>query len=75
MISCAHYSRELGNNRHGLCALGWFGGKPFSGQCQQCLAKARNTPEAYADAQARHARTHPEPFRGISGCCDRADQL
>jgi len=72
-IDCPHYSREAGNRQHGLCALGWSGGRPFAGECLKCLKEERNTPAAYVAAQTRHARTHPEPFRGLSGCCDRAD--
>jgi hypothetical protein len=71
-ISCPHYSRKPGNKHNGLCALGWFGGKPFAGNCNQCLSAGRNTPEAFAAAQAKYTQTHPESFRGKSGCCDNA---
>lgn len=74
MIDCPYYSREPGNRHNGLCALGWSGGKPFKGECKKCIAAGRNTRDAYATAQARYERTHPDQFRGISGCCDRADQ-
>jgi hypothetical protein len=76
MINCPYYSREPGNKHNGICALGWFGGKPFLGEClHKCLPAGKNTQAAYDAVQVEYERTHPEPFRGVSGCCDRADQV
>lgn len=73
MISCSFYSRESKHN--GLCALGWYGGKPFAGQCKKCLEEKANTKAAFDAAQEKWAKSHPEPFRGtVSNCCGRADQ-
>jgi hypothetical protein len=72
MISCPHYTRELGNKHNGICDLGWASGKPFIGECLRCIKESRNTPEAYAAAQARHALTHPAGVPRVSGCCDSA---
>jgi hypothetical protein len=57
-----------------MCALGWFGGHPFLGNCLDCIAHHRNTPEAKAAADAKAELTHPSSIPRISGCCDRADQ-
>jgi hypothetical protein len=71
-MNCPHYSRDPGNKHNGNCALGWYGGKPFAGQCLACIKANQNTADAYAKAQARYEKSHPAPFRGISGCCDNA---
>lgn len=42
-IACPHYSREAGNRRHGQCAVGHYNGKPYAGQCRQCLTGGPGT--------------------------------
>jgi hypothetical protein len=56
------------------CALGWYGGKPYLGNCLQCQRHEQNTPEAKAAFDAAGAKAHPPARARISGCCDRADQ-
>jgi hypothetical protein len=56
------------------CSLGWYGGRPYLGNCQACIAAGRNTPEAKQQADAKAERTHPGDKPRIRGCCDRADQ-
>ena len=72
-IDCPHASRtrDRGPIR---CALGWFGGWPFAGNCAQCLRQGLNTAEAKAAFDAGALRAHPPSRARISGCCDRADQ-
>lgn len=71
MITCKHYSREHGNKRHGLCALGWYGGTPLAGQCvHQCLVKGLNTQEARDADIAAEARQFPESAKkNVRPCC------
>lgn len=57
MIDCLHHSRERDNRHNGLCALGLFDGKPFSGQCIHiCLKRwshlsERRRIEAYYEGE------------------------
>ena len=56
------------------CSLGWFGGRPWLGNCLDCMKRGDNTTEAKAAFDAKAERTHPASRKRISGCCDRADQ-
>jgi hypothetical protein len=72
-MTCPHQSRTRDRGAF-TCALGWYGGHPFLGNCRSCIANGRNTPEARANADAKAERTHPSSKPRLSGCCDRADQ-
>lgn len=73
MTSCPHQSQPPGKDTgRRLCALGLFGGKPFSGNCLSCIAKGRNNAEYAAALFARHEKTHPGDKPRVSGCCDSA---
>jgi hypothetical protein len=54
--------------------LGWYGGRPWLGNCNECMTAGRNTPEAKAAADAKAESSHPANRTRLSGCCDRADQ-
>jgi len=54
--------------------LGWYGGRPWLGNCRDCMTAGRNTPEAKAAFDAKTERAHPANRPRLSGCCDRADQ-
>jgi hypothetical protein len=74
-MTCPHQSKPPGKDTgRRLCAIGWYGGKPFVGNCTSCITAGRNTPEAKAEADTRAERTHPSDKPRIRGCCDRADQ-
>jgi hypothetical protein len=73
MNTCPHQSRDRSTG-HFRCAIGWYGGAPYLGNCMDCLANHRNTPEAFAAFLSEHEKTHPPTAKKISGCCDRADQ-
>jgi hypothetical protein len=50
-MTCPHQSQPQGKDTgRRLCAIGWFGGKPFLGNCLDCIKHNRNTPEAKAEA-------------------------
>jgi hypothetical protein len=72
-LDCPHATRtrDRGPIR---CALGWFGGSPYLGNCLECLRQKLNTPEAKAAFDAGAIRAHPPTRARLSGCCDRADQ-
>jgi hypothetical protein len=72
-MTCPHQSRSRDRGAF-TCALGWYGGRPFLGNCNACIAAGRNTPEARQQADAKAERTHPGDKPRIRGCCDRADQ-
>jgi hypothetical protein len=72
-MTCPHQSRTRDRGQF-TCALGWYGGRPWLGNCRDCLTAGRNTPEAKAAADARADRSHPANRQRLSGCCDRADQ-
>jgi hypothetical protein len=72
-MTCPHQSRTRDRGQF-TCALGWYGGRPWLGNCRDCLTEGRNTPEAKAAADARADRSHPANRPRLSGCCDRADQ-
>jgi hypothetical protein len=73
IVTCHHQSRIRDRGQF-TCALGWYGGKPWLGNCNQCMAAGRNTLEAKAAADSRADRAHPSSLARLSGCCDRADQ-
>ncbi len=73
MPSCPYQSRTRDRGQF-TCALGWYGGRPWLGNCADCMRRGDNTPEAKAAADAQAARTHPAHRPRLSGCCDRADQ-
>ena len=41
-ITCQFYSREPGNKHNGKCALGRYAGRPFAGQCLDCINDGMN---------------------------------
>lgn len=67
MIDCPHYTRE---RNHGLCAIGLFGGKPWAGNCRDCIAKGNNNEAFAAKLRETRRRSHPDGVDRISGCCD-----
>jgi hypothetical protein len=71
--NCQYATRERGRGQF-QCALGWYGGRPWLGNCLECQRQGLNTPEAKAAFDARGERAHPSTRARISGCCDRADQ-
>jgi hypothetical protein len=72
-IPCPHWTRKSDRGA-GNCSLGWYGGKPFVGNCLDCIAAGENAPEAKAALDARAETSHPTTRPRLSGCCDRADQ-
>jgi hypothetical protein len=62
------------DNGKRLCLLNWYGGKPWLGNCLDCIKRGENTPEAKAAFDASSERSHPSNRKRIQGCCDRADQ-
>jgi len=68
-MNCQHWTRKA-KTGPGKCAIGWFGGEPYVGNCLACLAKGFNNPEARESADAKAALTHPPHRDSISGCCD-----
>jgi hypothetical protein len=74
-MTCPHQSRPSGRDRGQFhCALGWFGGSPWLGNCMECQRSGNNTAEAKATFDAKAEAAHPGHRPRISGCCDRADQ-
>jgi hypothetical protein len=73
MTSCSYQSRTADRGQFN-CALGWYGGRAWLGNCQDCLKRGDNTPEAKAAFDASGNRAHPPDRARLSGCCDRADQ-
>ena len=72
-MTCAYQSRIRDRGQF-TCALEWYGGTPWLGNCLDCINRGENTPEAKAAFDARADKTHPANRKRISGCCDRADQ-
>jgi len=72
-MTCPHQSRTRDRGQF-TCALGWYGGRPWLGNCRDCLARGENTLEAKAAFDAGAERAHPANRQRLSGCCDRADQ-
>ena len=72
-MTCSYQSRVRDRGQFD-CALGWYGGGPWIGNCHACLAKGQNTPEAKSAADARADKAHPAARARLFGCCDRADQ-
>jgi hypothetical protein len=72
-MTCPHQSRPR-NRGQFTCALGYYGGKPWLGNCNDCMRRGANTPEAKAALDARADKAHPASRPRLSGCCDRADQ-
>jgi hypothetical protein len=72
-MTCPHQSRTRDRGQF-TCALGWYGGHPWLGNCNECMTAGRNTPEAKAAADAKAESSHPSNRPLLSGCCDRADQ-
>jgi hypothetical protein len=70
---CPHQSRARDRGQF-TCALGWYGGSPWLGNCLDCIKRGDNTPEAKAALDARASKSHPATRPRLSGCCDRADQ-
>lgn len=62
-IACPHHSREPGNRRHGICALGKFGGTPYSGQCLACLKVEKPLPRGLGDLVERVAKPIAKALR------------
>jgi hypothetical protein len=75
MIICVYQSRPSGKDTgRRLCFLGYYGGKPWVGNCNDCIKRGENTKEAKAALDARAEKSHPAARARLSGCCDRADQ-
>jgi len=72
-MTCPHQSRPRDRGQF-TCSLGWYGGHPWLGNCNDCMTTGRNTPEAKVAADALADKTHPANLPRLSGCCDRADQ-
>ncbi len=70
-MTCPHQSRTRDRGQFD-CALGLYGGKPWLGNCQQCLAKGQNNPEYAKELFEKAERTHPSSRPRVSGCCDSA---
>ena len=70
-MTCPHQSRDRDRGQF-KCSLGWYGGRPWLGNCNDCLAAGENTPEARAAFDATQQRAHPPWVRPVSGCCDDA---
>lgn len=72
-MTCPHQSKPPGKDTgRRLCAIGLYGGRPFLGQCNACIAASENTPEFAASLTERAARSHPANRAKVSGCCDSA---
>lgn len=72
-MNCVYQSRSRDRGQFN-CALGWYGGKPWIGNCLACVQRGDNTPEAKAKFDLQADRSHPAHRPRLSGCCDRADQ-
>jgi hypothetical protein len=72
-MNCIYQSKINERGRFN-CAIGWYGGRPWLGNCLGCLKRGDNTPEAKAAFDAKAERAHPANRKRIQGCCDRADQ-
>ena len=72
-MTCPHQSRTRDRGQFS-CALGYYGGKPWLGNCNDCMRRGANTPEAKSEFDARTEKSHPANRPRLSGCCDRADQ-
>lgn len=72
-MTCSYQSRARDKGQF-VCSLGWYGGRPWIGNCLDCLKRGDNTPKAKAAFDLRSDKTHPAARQRISGCCDRADQ-
>jgi len=72
-MTCPHQSQPPGKDTgRRLCVIGLFGGKPFLGNCNACIAAGNNTQEFAAELFARAERSHPATAPRASGCCDSA---
>ena len=71
MDTCSHQSRTRDRGQF-ACSLGWYGGKPWLGNCLACIAAAENTPEAKTAFDATQHKAHPPHRQRVSGCCDDA---
>ncbi len=70
-MTCSHQSRTRDRGQF-RCGIKLYGGNPWLGNCQACIAKGQNT-ETYAqELFARTEKTHPSSQHKISGCCDSA---
>jgi hypothetical protein len=72
-MTCVYQSRTRDKGQF-TCALGWYGGRPWLGNCLDCMKRGDNAPEVKAAFDAKADRAHPANRKRISGCCDRADQ-
>jgi hypothetical protein len=71
-MTCPHQSQPPGKDTgRRLCALGWFGGKPFLGNCMDCIKRGRNTPEARAEhltqTSGRDSLEYRQYFDAVNG--------
>ncbi len=70
-MSCKHQSRQSDRGQFN-CGLGLYGGKPWAGNCINCIEKGQNN-ETYAkELFAKAERSHPSSAPRVSGCCDSA---
>ena len=70
-MTCDHQSRD-GTRGPFRCALGWYGGSPYLGNCLKCIEAGTNTAEAKAAFDAGQSKAHPPQAPRVSGCCDDA---
>lgn len=72
-MTCPHQTKPQGKDTgRRYCALGWYGGEPWAGNCLDCLKHERNTADAKAIFDATQQRAHPPSAPRVSGCCDSA---
>ena len=70
-MTCQHQFRARDRGQF-KCALKLYGGNPWIGNCQDCIAKNQNNPQHAAELAARYERSHPSSAPRVSGCCDSA---
>lgn len=57
-IDCQHFSRERDRGQ-GNCALGLYGGKPWTGNCLACIKSGHNNEVFSRDLLAKSEISHP----------------
>jgi len=70
-VQCPHQAALVPpvKNRF-TCGLGFYGGKPYLGNCTECATSGENTPEHAAQLIATREISHPSNKPAVSGCCD-----
>ena len=70
-MTCQYQSRNRDRGQF-TCALGLYGGRPWIGNCKECIERNQNNPQHAAELAARAERSHPSTAKRVSGCCDSA---